>query len=199
MLGYPLLDRGDVPAARAALAEGIPLAADVGDRWFVQIGLGACIGLAAKTGRPGLALRLAGAADAYRDANEFSLPVPIAEIIDRWLVPARASAGAASGRLIAEGRRLTPEEAVELALRSEPEEARGPGPRRTLTPREAEVAALVARGLTNREIAAQLFLSVRTVEVHVDHILTKLGYHTRTQLAARAREEGLLPEDKQNT
>lgn len=199
MLGYPLLDRGDVPAARAALAEGIPLAADVGDRWFVQIGLGACIGLAAKTGRPRLALRLAGAADAYRDANEFSLPVPIAEIIDRWLAPARASAGAAAGWQFAEGRRLTPEKAVELALRSEPEEAQGPGPRRTLTPREAEVAALVARGLTNREIAAQLFLSVRTVEVHVDHILTKLGYHTRTQLAARAHEEGLLPEDKQDT
>jgi predicted ATPase/DNA-binding CsgD family transcriptional regulator len=197
MLSYPLLDRGDVPAARAALAEGIPLAAQVGDRWFVQIGLGACIGLAVKTGRPRLALRLAGAADAYRDSNEFSLPVPIAGIIDQWLAPARASAGAEAGRLIAEGRRLTPEEAVELALRSEPEEARGPGPRQTLTPREAEVATLVARGLTNREIAAQLFLSVRTVEVHVDHILTKLGYRTRTQLAAWAHKEGLLPENQQ--
>jgi non-specific serine/threonine protein kinase len=199
MLGYPLLNRGDVPAARAALAEGIPLAANVGDRWFVQIGLGACIGLAVRTGRPRLALRLAGAADAYRDTNEFSLPVPIAEIIDRWLAPARASAGPAAGRLIAEGRRLAPEEAVELALRSEPGEARGPGPRQTLTPREAEVATLVARGLTNREIAAQLFLSVRTVEVHVDHILSKLGYHTRTQLAAWAHGEGLLPENQQNT
>jgi DNA-binding NarL/FixJ family response regulator len=52
---------------------------------------------------------------------------------------------------------------------------------------------LAARGLTNRDIAAQLFLSVRTVEVHVDHILTKLGFHTRTQLAAWAYEEGLLP------
>jgi DNA-binding NarL/FixJ family response regulator len=57
----------------------------------------------------------------------------------------------------------------------------------------------VARGLTNREIAAQLFLSVRTVEVHVDHILTKLGYHTRTQLAAWAHEEGLRQENQQDT
>ena len=54
---------------------------------------------------------------------------------------------------------------------------------------------LAARGLTNRDIAAQLFLSVRTVEVHVDHILTKLGFHTRTQLAAWAFEKGLRPED----
>ena len=54
---------------------------------------------------------------------------------------------------------------------------------------------LAARGLTNREIAAKLFLSVRTVEVHVDHILTKLDFRTRTQLAAWAYEAGLRPED----
>ncbi len=50
----------------------------------------------------------------------------------------------------------------------------------------------MARGLTNREIASQLYVSVRTVEVHVDHILTKLGFRTRTQLAAWAHEKGLL-------
>jgi DNA-binding NarL/FixJ family response regulator len=54
---------------------------------------------------------------------------------------------------------------------------------------------LAARGLTNRDIAARLCLSVRTVEAHVDHILTKLGFRTRTQLAAWAHEEGLLAED----
>jgi non-specific serine/threonine protein kinase len=52
---------------------------------------------------------------------------------------------------------------------------------------------LVATGLTNREIAGRLFLSVRTVEVHVDHALTKLGLRTRTQLAAWMHEEGLAP------
>jgi DNA-binding NarL/FixJ family response regulator len=54
-----------------------------------------------------------------------------------------------------------------------------------LTHREHEVAALVAEGLTNREIADRLVLSVRTVETHVDRILGKLNLHTRTQLAAR--------------
>jgi DNA-binding NarL/FixJ family response regulator len=53
----------------------------------------------------------------------------------------------------------------------------------------------VARGMTNREIAGQLYLSIRTVEVHVDHILSKLGFRTRTQLAAWAHEEGLLAQD----
>ena len=80
-------------------------------------------------------------------------------------------------------------------LANEPDDGPPPGSRPTLTRREAEVAALAARGLTNRDIAAQLFLSVRTVEVHVDHILTKLGFRTRTQLAAWVYEEGLRPED----
>jgi DNA-binding NarL/FixJ family response regulator len=132
------------------------------------------------------------------------MPEPIDEIVDRWLAPIRAKAGRAAGRLLAEGRKLSPEEAVGLVLANEPAEpgrqsASRLGPRRgsssALTRREAEVAALVARGLTNRDIAAQLFLSVRTVEVHVDHVLTKLGFRTRTQLAAWALEEGLRPED----
>jgi DNA-binding CsgD family transcriptional regulator/sugar lactone lactonase YvrE len=52
-----------------------------------------------------------------------------------------------------------------------------------LTRREAEVAALVAEGLTNREIAARLFISERTAESHVEQIRNKLGFHSRTQIA----------------
>jgi non-specific serine/threonine protein kinase len=196
MLGFPLLELGELAAARATLAESFPVIVDVGDRWVIQIELAGFTGLAAKTGRPRLALRLAGAADAYRDANEFSLPLPIQELVDRWLAPAQAKAGPAAGRLVEEGRRLSPEEAVALVLANQPDDIAPPGPRPTLTRREAEVAALAARGLTNRDIAARLVLSVRTVEVHIDHILTKLGFHTRTQLAAWAHEEGLMvPED----
>lgn len=55
-----------------------------------------------------------------------------------------------------------------------------------LTSREAEVAALVAEGLTNKQIAARLHLSVRTAENHVEHICGKLGYKTRAQIATWA-------------
>jgi predicted ATPase/DNA-binding CsgD family transcriptional regulator len=199
MLGYSLLDLGELAAARDTLAEGVPVSMEIGDRWIVQIGLGGFIGLAVKTGRPRTALRLAGAADAFRAANEFSMPAPMQEIVGHWLGTARARAGPAAGRLAAEGRRLSPEEALRLALANEPDDSAPPGrqgSRPTLTRRETEVAALAARGLTNRDIAAQLYLSVRTVETHIDHILTKLGFRTRTQLAAWAHEEGLLAEDR---
>jgi DNA-binding NarL/FixJ family response regulator len=55
-----------------------------------------------------------------------------------------------------------------------------------LTPREAEVLALLARGYTNREIAAALVISVRTAGVHVSHILHKLGAPNRLEAAAIA-------------
>jgi DNA-binding NarL/FixJ family response regulator len=52
-----------------------------------------------------------------------------------------------------------------------------------LSRREQQVAQLVARGLTNRQIADELFVSERTAENHVQHILAKLGVSNRTQIA----------------
>jgi non-specific serine/threonine protein kinase len=60
-----------------------------------------------------------------------------------------------------------------------------------LTGREREVASLVAVGLGNREIAERLFLSKRTVDSHIEHIFTKLGFSSRTQLASWVLEQGV--------
>ena len=60
-----------------------------------------------------------------------------------------------------------------------------------LTPREREVAALLARGLTNREIASELVISEGTAANHVERILNKLGLHSRAQVATWAIEHGL--------
>ena len=60
-----------------------------------------------------------------------------------------------------------------------------------LTAREAEVAALVASGLTNKQISARLHLSTRTAENHVENIRNKLGFSSRAQVAAWAAQRGL--------
>jgi len=61
-----------------------------------------------------------------------------------------------------------------------------------LTKREWEVAALLARGWTNRQIADALVIAEGTAGVHVDHILNKLGFHSRAQVVRWATERGLL-------
>ncbi len=62
-----------------------------------------------------------------------------------------------------------------------------------LTPREVEVLTLVAQGLTNGQIGRQLFISTKTVSVHVSNLLAKLGAAGRTEAAAIARRRGLVP------
>lgn len=76
-----------------------------------------------------------------------------------------------------------------LERRFVPVAARSP-----LTGRERQVALLVAWGLTNRQIAADLVISERTAETLVANILNKLGFTARTQVAACAAQHGLLPQ-----
>jgi DNA-binding CsgD family transcriptional regulator len=90
-------------------------------------------------------------------------------------------------------------------LRSTGERIRrtAPGDPQLLTPREAQIANLVSEGASNREIAAQLFVTASTVEYHLRNVFRKLGVTSRTQLAHRVSSEGLpagepaypLPED----
>ena len=107
-------------------------------------------------------------------------------------------------RAWAEGRAMTREQAIDYAsgLAVNPPEATHSAqplsPRSAtrqefggLTPRERQVAALVAQGKSNREIAEELVLSERTVENHVGNILSKLDFGSRAQIAAWAVEKGL--------
>jgi ATP/maltotriose-dependent transcriptional regulator MalT len=75
----------------------------------------------------------------------------------------------------------------ETTMPAAPREAR---PR--LTPRETEVAELVARGLSNREIAQTLTIAERTATSHLEHVLNKLGFHSRSQIATWVTEQRRL-------
>lgn len=187
------LELGDLARARAVLTKGVPAVVDLGDRFAIAIGLSLLAGLAARTGRPRVALRLAGAAAAYEEVNQTSRPQNVRMRLDAWLAPARATVGSPAAKLVDDGRGMTVDQAVALGLADGPDDPWRAGPGAGLTRREREIAALVATGMTNREIAGQLQLSVRTVEAHVDHAFTKLGLRTRTQLAAWMHQDGLAP------
>jgi DNA-binding NarL/FixJ family response regulator len=98
---------------------------------------------------------------------------------------------------------MTLEEAAEYALATagleEAGEQRPRADRHSLTIREREVVRLVARGLTNREIAATLVVSARTADAHVQNILNKLGFNTRAQVAAWAVERRLTGDPEAET
>ena len=99
---------------------------------------------------------------------------------------------------------MTPEEAVEYVLTEEdvtppaslaPEAPPDEKPPDRLTRREEEVALLVARGLTNRQVASELTLSRRTVDNHVRNILKKLNLPSRSGVAAWLEEQRISEAD----
>jgi non-specific serine/threonine protein kinase len=132
---------------------------------------------------PARALQIAAAASSMRARVGSQYARFYAGRADKVRSEAEAGVGDAAERLWAAGSRFGLDEAVALALgtskRAAPTAA-------GLSARELEVAELVADGLANKEIAARLHLSVRTVESHVRHALGKLSLDNRTQLATWA-------------
>jgi predicted ATPase/DNA-binding CsgD family transcriptional regulator len=129
---------------------------------------------------PATALKVLAAASAIRDRVGGQFQPPFRPRADRVYATAVAKLAPDVERLWAEGSRLDLDDAVALAFGLRKPRAAGPG---GLSERELEIARLVAEGLANKAIAARLHLSVRTVEVHVRHVLGKLGLENRTQLA----------------
>ena len=101
--------------------------------------------------------------------------------------------------LIRQAERAARRAGLDIAEPSTDGHARPPGEasglRFGLTAREVDVSQQVARGLSNREIGAELFISGNTAGVHVSRILSKLGAATRTEAAALAQEHDLLGPD----
>jgi DNA-binding CsgD family transcriptional regulator len=101
--------------------------------------------------------------------------------------------------LMEEGEALPLREAVDQAMGKAPtfQRPRRHGPGSPLSPREREVAILVARGYRNRQIAEALVISEGTARLHVKHILQRLGFSSRAEIAAWAAAQGLLNAEPQ--
>jgi non-specific serine/threonine protein kinase len=194
-LGIAAFFQGDLATARSRLTESMALAREVGDKRIMAERFEELGWVASLVREFDRAATLFGAADTLRAAIGAPMPPAYRATYDRAVSLTRAALGEA---LFASrwqtGRSLSLQRAVSFAL-GEDESRRGPvtEPKSPLTAREREVAALVARGLSNREIADTLVVSVRTAEVHVTNILAKLGLRSRAQLAVWALEHGLHP------
>jgi DNA-binding CsgD family transcriptional regulator len=195
-LGHALMDQGKAAEAREMLAELIQSTYRLGERLRFARGLE---GLARSVvvGQADEAVRLAAAAAALRDKLGV---IPWPRDIRRsasLLRAARLALGEDAYRSAwSAGQALSDTEALELAQavlsRSHRSVERNA---RQLTPRETEVAVLLARGLSTAEIARELVVAVATVRVHVEHILRKLNLHSRSQVVVWVKEHRPLPTD----
>jgi len=155
--------------------------------------------VAAREGRPARAARLGGAAETIREAISLSIL-----LWDHTPTDYEAQLAAARSRLEetdqqeawSEGRAMTPEQAIAYALSEEDlPQLRTPSTTSYpagLSAREVEVLKLVARGLTNAQIARSLFISPRTVGEHLRSIYRKLGVPSRAAAAREASARGLI-------
>jgi non-specific serine/threonine protein kinase len=191
-LGRVASDDGDPSAAEMMWQESLETCRVQGYLWCVPYLLEFLGGLAIARGLLERGMRLAGAAEALRETIGAPLPPVWHADRDRDFAPARRRLDASTcATALDEGRRLTLDQAIAEAsgkARPEPTPVRTAGTS-SLTPREREVAMLVARGLTNRQIGDELVISSATAERHVVNILNKLGFHTRSQLAAWVVEQ----------
>ena len=161
--------------------------------------------VAAAEKRTDRAGRLWGAAEVSREAMGAPLRLDERRIYEPYITTARAEFGSEGWEAVREvGRQMTLEEAADYALdKVEPATATAHAPGRSssterpasLTPREEEIAALVARGFTNRQIASELSISEHTAATHVRRILKKLGLNSRSRLATWITEQGLPSPD----
>ena len=196
--GWAGLMWGLTTRARVAIAQGEPEQAErdahdslasipEGSRLGVSDTLECLAGLAGDAGSHREAARLFGAAQAIRQR---------VGVVRFKVWDAGCEASVAAVRSVmdandfdaawAEGATMSTEEAIAYARRGRGERKRPSSGWASLTPTEVDVVRLVSEGLANKDIAARLFVSPRTVQAHLTHVYTKLGLSSRVQLVQEA-------------
>ena len=202
-----LAHEGDASAARPHVIEGLTFLRELEDYWrtaSLLSALGEFEAQIKQTGHLERAVRLCASAEGILAAHgDRTLPAPATE---RAIAAVRAELGdTAFATAWHEGYALNLQDAIDYALNepdfSTPIEPADPAVSSLraaklkfggLTAREREVAALVAQGQSNREIAQTLIISENTVATHIGKILSKLEFESRTQIVGWAIEKGLV-------
>jgi predicted ATPase/DNA-binding SARP family transcriptional activator/DNA-binding CsgD family transcriptional regulator len=202
-LGIAATLRGQPNEAKGLLKASFAIDVELGNNIDIPEGLEALAGVAGALGQDLRAARLWGAAGALREEIGVQWAPAERMLHEPQLAAARSRVdGAIWETGFGEGQLMGFEEAIEYALSEEDTAVPEPlalgqpsaGARSdALTRREQEVAVLVARGLTNRQIASALTLSEHTIATHIRNVLKKLGLDSRNQVAAWVREHQPLP------
>ena len=191
-------EQGDLDRALRLYEETLALSRELGDQRGVAGTLGGLAGIVLAHGDVERAARLLGAARALGDS------ISVAHLAHhiyykRLLASVRTRLDDATFAAAWEaGRALPPEDAIAEALAAARDAiVQTPVPDAAdvlgLTRREREVLGLLVAGRSDREVAATLFISHRTVNAHVTHLFAKLGVTSRTEAAATAVRRGLVP------
>jgi predicted ATPase/DNA-binding CsgD family transcriptional regulator len=193
-VGYGRWLQGDQRRATTLIVEGLRVMRETGDIWGAAECLEVLAWIAAADGEYEHSTRLLGAAQAtWRSVGAAaSGPGPLAASHDQCETLLRDRLGEeAFVRALRAGGEAGLDRAVASAL-DEPGKPRArakPDAKDLLTRRERQVVGLIAQGMSNKEIAATLVIAKRTAECHVENILTKLGFRSRTQVATWAAEQ----------
>ena len=199
MGAFAFLGQGDHQRARELFKEGLELSHRLKAKHGIVFHLHASAALASAQGRPVRSARLWGASEALMQEIGTGLGPVEGYHYGPYIASAQAQLGEESWQAAWEdGGAITAEQAVVYALSDDEfaslistgqEQAPAEEQAGTLTRREEEVVALIARGLTNRQISEELFISERTADAHVRKILKKLGLRSRAQIATWATEQ----------
>ena len=196
-LGEQALAAGRLDEATVQFRAAIALKRELGDRMGVAVGLDSLGRVANAQGLGERAALLLGAAEAIWEGvgmSETGNPFAFTPSRSDGLEQTRRLLGKERFReLLRRGAQLSLDDAVRFAIDDTTDAAPPPAPAEPspLTRRELEVADLVAEGLSNPEIAARLVISVRTAQGHVENILRKLGFNSRSLIAAWVTERRL--------
>jgi non-specific serine/threonine protein kinase len=198
-LGVVACDRGDWAGAAARFAASLPLWRQLGAQESLADWLAGVATLAANCGAPERAARLFGAAEERCDTLGHAFSLPQRASIERAIGAALAALGEVAFAAAWTAGQTQPldqslDEASEfLCLVAPPApESRGAAHAVDLTRRERDVLRLLVAGRSDKEIAAALFIGMRTVQSHTEKIYAKLGVRNRHEATAVAVRRGLV-------